>query len=48
MADYHVKVAGEVVVDQPTQTSEAENYVLNLDHEQVKSKQKKNDVFGRL
>lgn len=38
MAEYQVKVAGDVVVNQPTQTSDAENYVLNLDHEEVKSK----------
>jgi hypothetical protein len=38
MADYQVKVVGDTVVDQPTQTSDAENYVLNLDHEDVKSK----------
>lgn len=39
MADYQVKVAGgDAVVQQPTQTSDAENYVLNLDHEEVKSK----------
>ena len=38
MADYQVKVAGDAVVQQPTQTSDAENYVLNLDHEDVKSK----------
>ena len=38
MADYQVKVAGDPVVQQPTQTSDAENYVLNLDHEEVKSK----------
>ena len=38
MAEYQVKIAGDAVVEQPTLVSDAENYVLNLDHEDVKSK----------
>ena len=38
MAEYKVKKADEVVTSQPDGVSEAENYVISLDHENVKSK----------
>lgn len=37
MDEYQVKKAGDPVVNQPSQTTDAENYVLNLDHEDVKT-----------
>ena len=38
MAEYERKRLRDPITDQPEQTSDAENYVINLDHEQVKSK----------
>ena len=37
-AEYQVKKAGEAVITQPGSVGDVENYVINLDHEDVKSK----------